>query len=221
MLVVAMAVTVIVVPQPASGSVVGDVLGIVSGSGSEPPTPPESSPPQKPPPGGGGPGTLDRPVSPSNPLLPPESACPGESDPKLPPGAQMRVMRCLLSHARVAKGRSALRPFKPLRVSATHKARDIRRCQRLSHTACGRDPWYWVARVGFFKGTWSAGEILADGDRQRGTALGAMRRWLGSKPHRAVIFHPKFDLVGVGAVTGRFHGVKHVRIWVAHFGYRR
>jgi uncharacterized protein YkwD len=130
-------------------------------------------------------------------------------------------MACMLSYARVARGRPALRDYKPFLVSATHKAHDIRRCQKLSHTACGRDTWYWMARVGFFRGTWMAGEILADGPGQSGTVQGTMRRWLASKPHRAVIFHPRFDLVGVGTVTARFHGVRHTRIWVAHFGYRR
>ena len=129
-------------------------------------------------------------------------------------------MACMLSYARVARHRPALHRYKPFRFSATEKARDIRRCQRLSHTACGRDVWYWFSRVGFFQGNWVAGEILADGTGDAGTALGTMRRWLASDEHRAVIFHPKFNKVGVGTVVARFHGVRHVRIWVAHFGYR-
>ncbi|MFL5908003.1 MAG: CAP domain-containing protein [Solirubrobacterales bacterium] len=137
----------------------------------------------------------------------------------MPEGPRVKAMVCMLSYARVAKGRHALRVYRPLQVSASHKARDVRRCQRLSHEACGRDPWYWIRRAGFFTGNWVAGEILADGNGQAGTVRGTIRIWLGSKPHRAVIFDPRFDLVGVGTVRGRFQGVRHMTIWAAHFGH--
>ena len=210
-------------PPAAGASVVDDLLGIVSGGGSQPPPeqpPPPQSSSQKPPPGAGGPPPLAEGVKESSSLVAPASACPGQDDPSLSEAAQVRAMVCMLSYARVQKGRSALRAYKPLHVSATHKAQDIRHCQRLSHNACGRDTWYWFTRVGFFRGNWMAGEILADGAGEEGTVQGTLRRWLGSKPHRAVIFEPKFNMVGVGTLTVRFRGVRHTRIWVAHFGYR-
>jgi uncharacterized protein YkwD len=223
LLMVVVGAAVLAAPPTAGASVVGDLLGIVSGGGSQPPPeqPPPQSSPQKPPPDAGGPPPLAQEgIKESSSLVAPVSACPGQDNPRLPEAAQVRAMVCMLSYARVQKGRSALRPIKPLHVSATHKARDIRHCQRLSHNACGRDTWYWFTRVGFFRGNWMAGEILADGTGEDGTVQGTLRRWLGSKPHRAVIFEPKFDLVGVGTVTARFRGVHHTRIWVAHFGYR-
>jgi uncharacterized protein YkwD len=221
--VVAVAAALLAAPPMAGASVVDDLLGIVSGGGSEPPPPqqpPPQSSPQKPPPDAGGPPPLAEGIKESSSLVAPASACPGQDDPRLPEAAQVKTMVCMLSYARTQKGRPALRGYKPLHVSATHKAQDIRHCQRLSHNACGRDVWYWFTRVGFFRGTWMAGEILADGAGDEGTAQGTLRRWLGSKPHRAVIFHPKFNRVGVGTVTARFRGVRHTRIWVAHFGYR-
>jgi uncharacterized protein YkwD len=153
-------------------------------------------------------------------LLAPESSCPGQSDSKLAVAAQERAMVCMQNYARAAKGRRAMRVFKPLRVSATDKAHDIRRCQQLSHEACGREFTYWIARVGFFKGSWEVGEILADGGVQHGTVRETMRAWLHSDTHRAVLLHRGFNLVGVGLVRGRFHGYRHMRIWVTHFGDR-
>jgi uncharacterized protein YkwD len=130
-------------------------------------------------------------------------------------------MVCMQSYARVATGLPALRVNRSLRVSATDKARDIRRCQQLSHEACGRKFTYWIARVGFLKGAWVVGEVLAFGGRQRETVRATMRSWLSSKPHRAVLLHSGFNLVGVGTLTGRFHGFPGTRIWVAQLGYRR
>jgi uncharacterized protein YkwD len=219
---VAVGLAVIAVPAPASAVDLGGLLGIISG-GSGPPEQgqPPASPPQSRPAEPGAAQPQSQPVRPQSKLLAPESECPGQTDPKLPAAARARTMACMLSYARVAKHRPALRVFKPLRTSATDKARDIMRCQKLSHEACGRDPFYWFERVGFLKGTWVAGEILAIDGGDGGTVLATMRRWLGSPPHRAVIFHPRFNLVGVGTVRGRFHGARHMTIWAAHLGYHR
>jgi uncharacterized protein YkwD len=231
LLIAAAGATLIAAAAPASASAdLGDVLGILSGGQGTPPPPsaPPNQPQPQPQPRPPSPSPAGRTQSPSgsaqaskDPLLAPESACPGQSDPKLPVAAQERAMVCMQNYARAAKGRHALRVFKPLRVSATDKAHDIRRCQQLSHEACGRGFTYWISRVGFFKGRWEVGEILADGGEQRGTVRGTMRAWLDSDTHRAVLLHRGFDLVGVGLVGGRFHGYPHMRIWVTHFGDRR
>jgi uncharacterized protein YkwD len=223
-----MAVTVIAVSPAASASAdLGDVLGGLLGGGS---TPPEPAPPPSPQPapsqsgssGSAGPTSLAASAgTPKDPLLAPESICPGQSDPSLPAHVEDRVMVCMLSFARVASGLPALRLYKPLQVSATDKAQDVRRCQRLSHEACGRSPWYWFKRVGFFRGRYVAGEMLAFGGAKSGTAQRTMTNWLNSKEHRAVLLHSGFDLVGVGTVTGTFSGYRGMRIWVAHLGARR
>jgi uncharacterized protein YkwD len=214
---IAVAVTVIAVPPPASAANLGDLIGIITGGESEPPQspPPQPSPPQSPPPAPQG-----RPVPADSKLLAPESSCPGQSDPSLSAAARARAMACMQSYARVAKGRKALRVFKPLRTSATNKTRDIRRCHKFSHEACGRDPFYWFRSVGFCQGTWLAGEVLAFGGGESGTVRATMRAWLGSEPHRAVLLHPRFNRVGIGSVTGSLRGVRDATIWAAHLGYR-
>jgi uncharacterized protein YkwD len=212
--------TLIAAAAPASAAAdLGDILGILSGGqGTPPPAQPQPEPstpapvPAKP---SGGSAQSQK-----HSLLAPESSCPGQSDPKLPVAAQERAMICMQNYARAAKGRGALRLFKPLRVSATDKAHDIRRCQQLSHEACGRDFSYWIGQVGFLKGRWEVGEVLADGGGTRGTVRGTMRAWLASDTHRAVILHRGFNRVGVGLVMGRFRGYRHMRIWVAHLGDR-
>jgi uncharacterized protein YkwD len=206
-------------PTPAAAAL-GDVIGVVFGGGQQPPPSgsPQPGPSPEPTPQ---PGTTvpERPVSRDSKLLAPESSCPGQADRGLSTGRRERTMICMLSYARVAKGLRALRLYRPLRVSAVHKARDIRRCHRFSHEACDREAFYWVQRVGFFKRPSLAGEILAFGRRRGGTPLSTMRQWLGSSTHRAVILHRGFDLVGVGSIRARLHGSR-VTLWVAHLGYR-
>jgi uncharacterized protein YkwD len=75
--------------------------------------------------------------------------------------------------------------------------------------------------VGFLKGTWLAGEVLAFGDTEAGTVRATMRSWLASTTHRAVLLHPRFNRVGIGTLTSRFRGVSHVTIWAAHLGYHK
>jgi uncharacterized protein YkwD len=222
-LAVALGAALIAVPPPAGANAdLGDLLGILSPQ--EPnqpqPEPPRPSPAPSPPTAPAPPAPADNPIPRESQLLAPESTCPGQSDPGLRPADRSRAMVCMLSHARVAKDRSRLRVYKPLRVSATHKARDIRRCHVLSHEACGRETWYWIEQVGFFRRPSQAGEILAFGGRQKATVLATMRAWLGSRTHRAVILHPGFNLVGVGTVRGRIHRFR-ATIWVAHLGYLR
>jgi uncharacterized protein YkwD len=130
-------------------------------------------------------------------------------------------MACMESYARVAQGLPPLRVYKPLDASATRRAHEIRQCQRFDHHPCGRSFSQWVAGQRALKGAWWMGEILAFGAVKRETASATMADWLHSDRHRAVLFERKFNLVGVGTVTGRFLGSGSMRIWVSHLGYRR
>jgi uncharacterized protein YkwD len=152
-------------------------------------------------------------------LLAPETACPGQSDPSLPVTTQEQIMVCMNRWARSEEGLSGLHVSKQLRSSSDRKARDIRRCQDFSHDACGRDAFYWFRRVGFFRGSFGAGENLELGNGDAATVHGAMSAWLNSDEHRTVLLSPSFDDVGVGMVSGEFKGYSGVAIWVAHFGY--
>jgi uncharacterized protein YkwD len=222
----AVALVLVAVQRPATASAdLGDLLGLLSGGSPSQPGEPPSSP--TPPPSSSSPNPLPTPATPTgNPipreseLLATESDCPGQTDLGLPAAARAKTMVCMLSYARVAKGRAELHVYKPLHTSATDKAHDIRRCRAFTHEACGRDAFYWVERVGFFDHPALAGEILAFGASQAGSVLSTMRAWLGSPTHRAVILHSGFDLVGVATLHGRINGSTGA-IWVAHLGYRR
>jgi uncharacterized protein YkwD len=154
-------------------------------------------------------------------LLAPESACPGQSDSSLSQAARGQVMVCMYNWARAQEGLPPLVVVKQLRISSTRKARDIRRCQQFSHEACGRNTFYWFRRVGFMRGSFGAGEILANGPAATWTARETMSEWLASDEHRPVILMPSFNEVGVSEVTGRLQGRTGMAIWVAHFGYHR
>jgi uncharacterized protein YkwD len=152
-------------------------------------------------------------------LLAPESACPGQSDASLQPAARAQVMVCMHNWARAQEGLQPLGLSKPLRVSSSRKARDIRRCQQFSHEACGRNPFYWFRRVGFLRGSYGAGENLATGPAATWTVRETMSHWLNSDEHRSVLLMPSFNEVGISEVTGRLEGQRGMAIWVAHFGY--
>jgi uncharacterized protein YkwD len=152
-------------------------------------------------------------------LLAPESACPGQSDVSLPAAAQVQTMICLHRWARNQKHLSGLSVSKQLRASAARKAHDIRRCHQFSHYACGRNAFYWEQRVGFFRGTFGAGENLALTYGVDSTPRATMDLWLNSPEHRRNLLSPRYRNVGMALVTGSFAGNSGAHIWVAEFGY--
>src|SRR5436190_6970562 len=132
-LVVAVAATVgAALPSASAAADLGDLLGILGGGsgGSGGSSPPQTGPPPSRPAEPGPPEPQGEPVPAGSKLLAPESKCPGQTDSKLGAAARARSMACMLSYARVAKGRPALRLFKPFHTSATDKARDVRRCHK-------------------------------------------------------------------------------------------
>jgi uncharacterized protein YkwD len=155
----------------------------------------------------------------TDPLLAPESACPGQSDASLPAATQERAMICLNRWARRQAHRSGLHVSKQLRASSARKARDIRHCDQFSHYACGRNAFYWEQRVGFFRGAWGAGENLALTYGEDTSPHGTMDLWLHSPEHRRVLLSPRFRDVGMTLMAGEFDGNAGAHIWVAQFGY--
>ena len=139
-------------------------------------------------------------------LLAPESACPGQSDGSLPRPIQVQSMICMHNWARSQEHLSALGVSRQLRASANRKAHDIKRCGQFSHSACGRNVFYWERRVGFFRGSYGAGENLALTFGSDTTVRGAMDLWLNSPEHRRNLLDPSFRIVGVGALRGTFSG---------------
>ena len=152
--------------------------------------------------------------------LPPQTACPGQSAVRAPGVAQVRAMRCLINWVRRHAGEAALRRSAELDRSAALRARDIRRCQDFSHTPCG-EPFIAVfTLVHYFSGAAAVGENLAWGQGRLGTARTAMKLWLASPEHRAILYTASWRDLGVARAHGTLFGRPDVSLWVAQFGRR-
>lgn len=62
-----------------------------------------------------------------------------------------------------------------------------------------------------------AGENLAWGVGQRGTARAIVAAWLASPQHRANLLHPSFRRVGVGELYGTFSGFHGAAVVTSDF----
>jgi uncharacterized protein YkwD len=154
-------------------------------------------------------------------LVAPESICPGQSDVAAGATAQEQAMVCLHRYARAQSGLPGLHIAKQLKASAMRKAKDIKHCQSFSHQACGRDAFYWVERMKFFRGRSGAGENLAMGSGDAGSPRAMFTSLLESEGHREVMLSPTFESFGINMLQTGFRGYSGVQIWVVHFGYRR
>ena len=61
------------------------------------------------------------------------------------------------------------------------------------------------------------GEIIEMHRGYRSDVRGALRAWINSPGHNAILLDPNFAYVGAGRVEGRFHGHR-MTMWVMHFG---
>jgi len=103
--------------------------------------------------------------------------------------------------------------------SADGKAVDIIRCDSFSHFACGRDFTYWMRRSGYLTARcWRAGENLAWGVGNAGSARSIFRAWLHSPGHRRNILAGQFDQLGVSLRIGDLDGRDGAHVWTQHFG---
>jgi uncharacterized protein YkwD len=152
--------------------------------------------------------------------LAPRIACRGQSSVAAPVRVQMRAMRCLINWARRHAGHVALRDSAELDQSASLRARDIKRCQDFSHTPCGQAFIDVFTVVHYFTGAAAVGENLAWGQARLGTPRMAMRSWLGSPPHREILYTAKWRDLGVARAHGTLFGRSDVTVWVAQFGRR-
>lgn len=161
-------------------------------------------------------GAFAAPAARADGLLAPESACPGQTAVDSPIKVQARAMLCMHRYAREAAGKPDLHRTGRLRRSAKAKGRDVLSCQDFSHTACGRDAFYWFEKVGYLKGCVGAGENLSMG---YGDVRSAMEGWLDSPSHRRNILDDNYREAGFGLVKGNYPGFGDTQVWVAHFGY--
>lgn len=144
-----------------------------------------------------------------------------QTDTRLSTGTQETVMRCLHNYARSKARRALYRGHPLLQSSSDAKTADMMRCRSFSHTACGRQTFYHVKRVGYTNcGSWGAGENIAWGTGSRGSARSIMFTWVNSTGHRANILNSRFRDFGVGLRKGTFQGYSNAQVWTTHLAYR-
>lgn len=151
-------------------------------------------------------------------LMAPPSACPGENNTTAPIYKQERAMRCMTNFARRHAGRSGLALSPKLSDSSDRKGEDILRCDSFSHYACGRDFTFWMRRVNFIAGCWTAGENIAWGTGDLGSVRAVFRAWMHSSGHRENILAGDFSQLGVSLRVGDLEGNQNAHVWVQHFG---
>ena len=153
-------------------------------------------------------------------LMAPPSVCPGQNNTAAPIYKQERAMRCMTNFARRHAGRSGYARSAKLSDSSDRKGEDILRCDSFSHYACGRDFTFWLRRVDFIGGCWTAGENIAWGTGDLGSTRSVFRAWMHSSGHRENILAGEFSQLGVSLRVGTLEGNRGAHVWVQHFGDR-
>jgi uncharacterized protein YkwD len=155
-----------------------------------------------------------------SPLIAPPSVCPGETDLRAPAVAQEQAMRCMTDFARVHADFGELAEDPQLDASAAEKTGDVLSCDSFSHFACGREFTYWMREAGYIgEGCWHAGENLAWGIGEYGSARSIFEAWMRSPTHRRNILG-EYDSIGISLAVGDLEGHAAARVWTAHFGSR-
>lgn len=154
------------------------------------------------------------------PLIAPPAVCPGETNIGAPAPAQEEAMRCMTDFARLHAGLGELAEDPQLDASAAEKTEDVLSCDSFSHFACGREFTYWMRELGYIgESCWHAGENLAWGAGEYGSARSIFEAWMRSPTHRRNILG-EYDSVGISLAVGDLEGHAAARVWTAHFGSR-
>lgn len=112
---------------------------------------------------------------------------------------------CLLNGERRRHGLPALAANGRLALAARRHAGDMVSRRYFAHTSrSGSSVTARVRRAGYLRGVrrWFVGEILAWRAGRRATPLVALRMWLHSPGHRALVLEGRFRDAGVGIVAG-------------------
>jgi uncharacterized protein YkwD len=121
-----------------------------------------------------------------------------------------RVAAAMMSEINTARARAGLAPIQPspvLRGSAFAYAHLL-----IEHGYFGH-----LRRIRAASRYHTLGEIIEIHFGWSRHIHGALREWMHSPGHRAVILDPQFRYLGAGFRTGFFRGHR-ATIWVAHFG---
>ncbi len=130
----------------------------------------------------------------------------------------------LIAGARAERGLPAVHTKAALSRAALEHSRDMLRREYFSHTSPGGDGCMDRSRRGGYRFTGyrsgAVGEVIAWGVGLRGTPQEVFEGWMGSPPHRAVIFSSRWRDVGVACVEGTFSGMSGSFMYTVDFGRR-
>lgn len=119
----------------------------------------------------------------------------------------------LINRVRVRKGCKELRTLASLQTASGRHTSLMARARRLSHQLSGEPTLRnRTASAGYTNAT-RLGEVIAAGPT---TPSGAVKRWLRSSPHRALLLDCRFRAVGAGYATAGDGG----RWWTVDLGRR-
>lgn len=104
----------------------------------------------------------------------------------------------LINRVRVRKGCKELRTVASLQTSSGRHASLMARARRLSHQLPGEPTLRSRTTAAGYTDATRLGEVIAAGPT---TASGAVKRWLRSSSHRALLLDCRFRAVGAGYVT--------------------
>ena len=122
--------------------------------------------------------------------------------------AEVKMVRTI-NKVRHAYGLRSLRPAYSLFASARSYSRRMMRSNYFGH----------MSRIPVASRWRAAGETIEWHAGWRLRPRAAVRRWMRSPSHRAVLLSRRFTRIGVGRARGRY-GRKMATMWVAHVGRR-
>lgn len=105
----------------------------------------------------------------------------------------------LINRARARKGCTSLRTLSSLQASSGRHTALMARARRLSHRLPGEPTLRQRTAAAGYTRAKMLGEVIAAGPR---TPSGAVKRWLNSSAHRALLLDCRFRAVGAGYATG-------------------
>lgn len=154
----------------------------------------------------------------TSPLIASAEVCPAQTNLASPLQVQVKAMLCMTNFARAGVGLPPLTESAQLDASAEGKSGDVLSCREFSHFACDRDFTYWMQQSGYVgDACWHAGENLAWGAGEYGSARSIFRAWMASPGHRQNILGDYHE-VGIDVSQGALEGHRRARVWTSHFG---
>jgi uncharacterized protein YkwD len=138
--------------------------------------------------------------------------------------ASERALLGLINHARTRRGLARLRLDTPLDRAALSHSRSMLSHGRFSHlsigggSCCAR-----LVRAGYGRkgcSSWAVSEVIGWGAGLRGTPRAIFTAWMHSSSHRSILLRKRWRDVGIGAASGRFHGLSGAVLFTVDLGRR-